>query len=74
MLAPPTVATRRLFLPFLFIELLPSLGCSIPAHGQDAGKADRFSLPGLWIIQVVGGRAPLAPISHKHSTPSPLPG
>ena len=49
------------------------LGLFILVHGQDAAKADCFGLPGRCIIQVVGGRVPLAPIGCKHSTPSPLP-
>ena len=51
----------------------PSFGYGILAHGQDACKADCSGLTILKIVQVVGKQAPLAPISRKHSTPSPLP-
>ena len=63
-------------LPFSFSLAvgLPFLGCSILVHGQDASKTDHFSLPSADIIQGVGRRVPLAPISRKYSTPSPLPG
>ena len=50
-----------------------SFGRGIPAHGQDARKANRFVPPILKIIQVIGRWAPFAPICHKRSTPSPLP-
>ena len=50
-----------------------SSGHGVPAHSQDAYKANRFVLPILNIIQVVGRWAPFAPICRKCSTPSPLP-
>ena len=53
---------------------LPSLGTSILIHGQDASKANCFGLLGTSIIQGVSGWTLSAPISHKCSTPSPLPG
>ena len=61
-------------LAFSLCVVHPSFGCGILAHGQDTCKADHFGLPILKIVQVIGGRAPLAPISCKCSTSSPLPG
>ena len=53
---------------------LPTLGHSILVHGQDASKIDCFGLLGASIIQSITEWAPSAPIGHKFSTPSPLPG
>ena len=39
----PTVATRSPFLPLPFVWYIYLLDCGIPAHGQDACKADHFS-------------------------------
>ena len=49
----------------------PFFGLGILAHGQDACKANRFSLPVLKIIQVVGGRVPSAPIATSAAPPAP---
>ena len=60
-------------LAFSLIGVMISSGCGVPAHSQDASEAHRSVPPVLNIIQVVGRRAPFAPICHKRSTPSPLP-
>ena len=70
----PTHCSHSLaLLAFSRHGMLVSYGRGIPAHGQDTCKADCFVPPVLNIVQVIGGRAPFAPICHKRSTPSPLP-
>ena len=70
----PAHCCQSLALLAFSLHVVPiSLGCGIPAHGQDTHKANRFSLPILKIVQLIGGRVPSAPIGYKHSTPSPLP-
>ena len=61
-------------LAFSLTEVLPSLGCSILVHGQDACEANCFGLPGTRIVQGISRWVLSAPIHCKCSTPSPLPG